>query len=146
MAREHYESSVRDGKLVLPLICKCACHTTELRPKVPPKTGVQEGLELDVDFRKKRSSDYAVAKEIGINEASQVIGVHDIEHIIVGENKRLIGEVVEKTATDWNFQKELSYQRSGIGRLPVASFQGIDVNAQFYWWRFIVNKRHLLRF
>ncbi|KAL3623504.1 hypothetical protein CASFOL_032320 [Castilleja foliolosa] len=79
------------------------------------------GMELDVDLFKKRSSDYAVAKEIAIKEASQVTDVQDIEHIIAGESKTLIGEVVEKTATDWASQKELFYQQTGIDRLSVSS-------------------------
>ncbi|KAI3446888.1 hypothetical protein Pfo_003553 [Paulownia fortunei] len=76
------------------------------------------GMELDVDLLKKRSSDYAAAKELAIKEASQVIDVLNIKHI--AENKRLIGDMVEKTAADWNSQKELFYEQTGFGRLPVA--------------------------
>ncbi|KAL8497851.1 hypothetical protein ACS0TY_021265 [Phlomoides rotata] len=74
------------------------------------------GMELDVDVLKKSSSDYAVAKELAIKEASQVIDVESIKHI--AENKRLIGDIVEKTVTDWKSQKESFYEQTGIR--PVA--------------------------
>ncbi|PIM99841.1 hypothetical protein CDL12_27658 [Handroanthus impetiginosus] len=76
------------------------------------------GKELDVDLLKKRSSEYAAAKELAIKEASQVIDVGNIKHI--AENKRLIGDIVEKKAADWNVQKELFYEQTGSSRLPVA--------------------------
>lgn len=70
------------------------------------------GMELDVDVIKKSSSDYAAAKELAIKEASQVIDVENIKHI--AENKRLIGDLVEKTVTDWESQKESFYEQTGI--------------------------------
>ncbi|GER31357.1 small nuclear RNA activating complex (SNAPc), partial [Striga asiatica] len=73
------------------------------------------GTELDVNLLKEKSSDYALAKEIAIKEAGQVIDVQNITHIV--EDKRVIGEVVEKAATDWNSEKEMLYERTG---LPVA--------------------------
>ncbi|GER29722.1 small nuclear RNA activating complex (SNAPc) [Striga asiatica] len=73
------------------------------------------GTELDVNLLKEKSSDYALAKEIAIKEAGQMIDVENIKHIV--ENKRVIGEVVEKAATDWNSEKEMLYERTG---LPVA--------------------------
>lgn len=73
------------------------------------------GKELDVDLFKKRSSDYAAAKELAIKEASQVVDVENIKHI--AENQRLIGDVVEKTAADWKSQKELLYQQTGFCHL-----------------------------
>ncbi|XP_011078383.1 uncharacterized protein LOC105162126 isoform X1 [Sesamum indicum] len=77
------------------------------------------GMELEVDMLKRRSSDYALAKELAIKEASQVIDVQNVKHIT--ENKRLIGEMVEKTAADWNSQKELFYEQTGFGHLSVAA-------------------------
>ncbi|KAL0427122.1 UNVERIFIED_CONTAM: hypothetical protein Slati_2887000 [Sesamum latifolium] len=76
------------------------------------------GMELEVDLLKRRSSDYALAKELAIKEASQVIDVQNVKHIT--ENKRLIREMVEKTAADWNSQKELFYEQTGFGHLSVA--------------------------
>ncbi|KAL0315590.1 UNVERIFIED_CONTAM: hypothetical protein Sradi_5437200, partial [Sesamum radiatum] len=78
-----------------------------------------KGMELEVDLLKRRSSDYALAKELAIKEASQVIDVQNVKHIT--ENKRLIGEMVEKTAADWNSQKELFYEQTGFGHLSVAA-------------------------
>ncbi|CAA0832151.1 Small nuclear RNA activating complex (SNAPc)-subunit SNAP43 protein [Striga hermonthica] len=74
-----------------------------------------KGTELDVNLLKEKSSDYALAKEIALKEAGQVIDVENIKHIV--ENKKVIGEVVEKAATDWNSEKEMLYERTG---LPVA--------------------------
>ncbi|KAI8016703.1 hypothetical protein LOK49_LG05G01926 [Camellia lanceoleosa] len=71
-----------------------------------------KGMELDVDVLKKMSTDYAVAKELAIKEASEVVDVQNIKHI--AENKKLIGEMVEKTAQDWNTQKESFYQQTGL--------------------------------
>ncbi|KAL1557464.1 hypothetical protein AAHA92_08038 [Salvia divinorum] len=70
------------------------------------------GTELDVDLFKKTSSEYAAAKELSIREASQVVDVDDIKHI--AENQRLIGDVVEQTAADWNSQKETLYRETGF--------------------------------
>lgn len=72
------------------------------------------GMELDVDVLKKMSTDYAVAKELAIKEASEVVDVQNIKHI--AENKKLIGETVEKTAQDWNTQKESFYQQTGLNQ------------------------------
>ncbi|KAK4391608.1 hypothetical protein Sango_1938600 [Sesamum angolense] len=77
------------------------------------------GVELEVDLLKRRSSDYALAKELAIKEGSQVIDVQNVKHIT--ENKRLIGEMVEKTAADWNSQKELFYEQTGFAHLSVAA-------------------------
>ncbi|XP_052199132.1 uncharacterized protein LOC127806122 isoform X2 [Diospyros lotus] len=72
------------------------------------------GKELEVDVLKKMSTDYAVAKELAIEEASEVVDVQNIKHI-KGDHK-LIGEVVEKTAQDWNAEKDAFYQQTGVER------------------------------
>lgn len=74
------------------------------------------GTEMDIDSLKKKSSDYAVAKQLAVKEASHVIDVQNVKHI--AEDKGLIGDIMEKTATDWNSQKELFYEQTGFGRLP----------------------------
>lgn len=82
------------------------------------KTRIEEfvhmdlGNELDVDVMKKLSTDYAAAKELAIREASNLVDLQNIKHI--AEKKKLIGEVVEKTAQDWMVQKELFYQQTGL--------------------------------
>ncbi|KAL7093469.1 hypothetical protein ACP275_11G042500 [Erythranthe tilingii] len=70
------------------------------------------GVELGVGLVKKMSSDYAAAKELAIKDAGQVIDVENIKHI--AENRRLIGDTMEKTAADWNSQKELFYEQTGF--------------------------------
>ncbi|KAL6549650.1 hypothetical protein OROHE_008381 [Orobanche hederae] len=98
------------------------------------------GTELDVDLLKKRSSDYALAKEIAIKEGGQVIDVQDIRHII--ENKRLIGDLVEKTATNWNSQKELFYEQTGMDPLTVAVPPKQDENEHVLREGFNENTEH----
>lgn len=71
------------------------------------------GMELDVNLLKNMSTDYAAAKELAIKEAGDVVDVENIKHI--AENQKLVGDVVEKTADDWNVQKELFYQQTGFG-------------------------------
>ena len=59
--------------------------------------------------------------KIPVAEAGEVIDVHSIEHNM--ENKQLIGDVVEKTAEDWNNEKGLFYQQTGMGPLSITSNQ-----------------------
>ncbi|KAG8366362.1 hypothetical protein BUALT_Bualt17G0071900 [Buddleja alternifolia] len=82
------------------------------------------GMELDVDLLKKKSSDYAVAKELAIKEASQAIDVENVKHI--AEKRRLIGETVEKSAADWNEQKEMFYERTGFDHPPTIAAEEND--------------------
>ncbi|XP_028090111.1 uncharacterized protein LOC114290386 isoform X3 [Camellia sinensis] len=70
------------------------------------------GMELEVNALKKMSTEYAAAREIAISDASEVMDVQNIKHIT--ETKRLIGDVVEKTVQDWNVQKELFCQQTGL--------------------------------
>ncbi|GAA0176546.1 hypothetical protein LIER_29519 [Lithospermum erythrorhizon] len=70
------------------------------------------GSELDVKLIKKQSTDYAAAKKLAMTEARELVDVENIKHI--AEDKRLIGDFVEKTAEDWNAQKEMFYQRTGL--------------------------------
>ncbi|KAG8367437.1 hypothetical protein BUALT_Bualt16G0072100 [Buddleja alternifolia] len=82
------------------------------------------GMELDVDLLKKKSSDYAVAKEVAIKEASQAINVENVKHI--AEKRRLIGEIVGKSAADWNEQKEMFYEKTGFGHPPTIAAEEND--------------------
>ncbi|GMP60186.1 hypothetical protein CsSME_00023165 [Camellia sinensis var. sinensis] len=69
-------------------------------------------MKLEVNALKKMSTEYAAAREIAISDASEVMDVQNIKHIT--KTKRLIGDVVEKTAQDWNVQKELFCQQTGL--------------------------------
>lgn len=68
------------------------------------------GMELDVDHLKKMSTDYAVAKELAIKD------VQNIKHLT--GNQSLIGDLVEKTAEEWNNRKDIFYQQTGYGQRP----------------------------
>lgn len=45
-----------------------------------------------------------------------MIDVENIKHI--AENKRLIGDMVEKTVTDWESQKKSFYEQTGVRPAP----------------------------
>lgn len=48
-----------------------------------------------------------------LTEASGILDVQDIKHIL--QNKKLIGDVVEKIADDWHVQKEAFCKQTGLG-------------------------------
>ncbi|XP_076927373.1 uncharacterized protein LOC143590910 [Bidens hawaiensis] len=73
------------------------------------------GKELEVESLKKLSRDYSMAKEQAIKGAEKVIDTKDVNHI--AKDNALIGDVVEKTTEDWNTQKELFYQKTGLNPL-----------------------------
>lgn len=52
-----------------------------------------------------------------IKEAGKVVDITDIKHI--AEDKQLIGDLVEKTAKDWDVEMDLFYQQTGFCRQPV---------------------------
>ncbi|KAL6327882.1 hypothetical protein AAG906_026563 [Vitis piasezkii] len=56
------------------------------------------GMEFDLKGLNKISTKYAKAKKLAIEEASKVVDVQNIKHI--SEDKKLIGDVVNKTAED----------------------------------------------
>ncbi|XP_027330443.1 uncharacterized protein LOC113846409 isoform X1 [Abrus precatorius] len=71
------------------------------------------GLEVSLDLLKKKSSEYAKAKNVAIQEASKIVDVQNIKHI--SQDKELIGDVVEKIADDWVVQKQTFYRQTGLG-------------------------------
>ncbi|KAG4970749.1 hypothetical protein JHK82_036443 [Glycine max] len=71
------------------------------------------GLEVDLDLLKKKSSGYATAKNVAIQEASNILDVENIKHL--QKDKELIGDVVEKVANDWHVQKQTFYKQTGLG-------------------------------
>lgn len=75
------------------------------------------GTDLEVDLVKKVSFDYATAKELAIKEAGKVVDITDIKHI--AEDKQLIGDLVAKTAKDWDVEMDLFCQQTGFCRQPV---------------------------
>nr|GMC58652.1 uncharacterized protein LOC109178768 [Ipomoea batatas] len=76
-------------------------------------THLDMGKELDADLIKQRSTEYAMAKKQAIEEASKIVDIENIKHIV--ENKRSIGETIEQKAGDWNAQKDAFYQQTGCG-------------------------------
>ncbi|KAF8389132.1 hypothetical protein HHK36_025818 [Tetracentron sinense] len=100
------------------------------------------GMELDLKLLKKMSTEYEEAKELAIKgtflspfpvlfshsfiyfllnclifkEAGDLVDVQNIKHIT--ENKKVIGDVVEKIAEDWNIQKEVFNQQTGFYPCP----------------------------
>lgn len=49
-------------------------------------------------------------------EASDIVDVQNIKHLT--GNQSLIGDVVEKTAEEWNNRKDIFYQQTGYGQRP----------------------------
>ncbi|XP_058084825.1 uncharacterized protein LOC131232538 [Magnolia sinica] len=70
------------------------------------------GEELDLKGLEKMSTEYAKAKELAVQEASAVVGIDDIKHI--AQNKNLIGDVVRKISDEWDAQKEVFHQQTGV--------------------------------
>ncbi|KAL1816018.1 hypothetical protein ACET3Z_018592 [Daucus carota] len=75
------------------------------------------GMELDVDYLKKMSSDYEAAKKFAVKEAGDMVDIQNIKHLT--ENQRLIGDVLEDTAEQWSNVKELFYQETQYGQRSV---------------------------
>ncbi|XP_031110318.1 uncharacterized protein LOC116014405 isoform X2 [Ipomoea triloba] len=74
-------------------------------------THLDMGKELDADLIKQSSTEYAMAKKQAIEEASKIVDIENIKHIV--ENKRSVGETIEQKAADWNAQKDAFYQQTG---------------------------------
>lgn len=75
------------------------------------------GMELDVHYLKKMSTDYEAAKKLAVKEAGDTVDIQNIHHLT--ENQRLIGDVVGGTAEQWSNVKELFYQETQYGHRPV---------------------------
>ncbi|XP_015894176.1 uncharacterized protein LOC107428195 [Ziziphus jujuba] len=72
------------------------------------------GMEVDLDVLKKMSTEYAEAKKLAISGASQVVDVENIKHI--AEDSIMVGDAVEKITEEWNVQKQLFYEQTGLNR------------------------------
>ncbi|KAJ0988976.1 hypothetical protein J5N97_007332 [Dioscorea zingiberensis] len=83
------------------------------------------GAEMELEKLKKISAEYANAKEQAIQEASQKVEVQDIKHI--AENKKLVGDMIEEIADEWDSQKDMFYKQTGITQCnEVAVVDGFD--------------------
>lgn len=51
-----------------------------------------------------------------VKEAGKVVDVQDIKHI--SEDKKLIGDAMEKIAHEWNAQRDIFYQQTGFSQHP----------------------------
>ncbi|KAJ3674382.1 hypothetical protein LUZ60_004998 [Juncus effusus] len=71
------------------------------------------GVDLELENLKKMSSDYARAKEMAIQEASQSMETEDLKNIIT-ENKTT--DKIEEICGKWEGQKAKFYERTGISR------------------------------
>ncbi|XP_062157523.1 uncharacterized protein LOC133865050 [Alnus glutinosa] len=74
------------------------------------------GMEVDLNVVQEKSTEYAEAKKLAIEEASKVVDVQDIKHI--SEDKKLIGDEMEKIVDDWNVQRDIFNQQRGFSQQP----------------------------
>ncbi|XVF48048.1 hypothetical protein PTKIN_Ptkin03bG0159100 [Pterospermum kingtungense] len=79
------------------------------------------GMEVDLYMLKKMSTEYAVAKKQAIEEASEVVDVQNIKHL--SEDKESLSEIVEKIDENWNNQREVFYQQTGLNQQPAKEEQ-----------------------
>ncbi|XP_043719628.1 uncharacterized protein LOC122667426 isoform X2 [Telopea speciosissima] len=84
------------------------------------------GMELNLKVLNKMSTEYSRAKELAINEAGKLLDIQNIKHIV--ENNKLIGDVVNKIAKDWNVQKEMFYQQTGLNHYQKVQEENNDVD------------------
>ncbi|XP_059448611.1 uncharacterized protein LOC132179840 isoform X2 [Corylus avellana] len=74
------------------------------------------GREVDLNVVQEKSTEYAEAKKLAIEEASKVVDVQDIKHI--SKDKKLIGDEMAKIIDDWNVQRDVFNQQRGSSQLP----------------------------
>ncbi|KAK9186660.1 hypothetical protein WN944_018048 [Citrus x changshan-huyou] len=79
------------------------------------------GMEVDLNVLQKMSTEYAEAKKQAIQEASEVVDVQNVKHIV--DDQELMGDVVEKITENWNVQRELFYQQTRMDQQPPAAEQ-----------------------
>ncbi|XP_062177343.1 uncharacterized protein LOC133882236 [Alnus glutinosa] len=75
-----------------------------------------KGMEVDLNVVQEKSTEYAEAKKLAIEEASKGVDVIDIKHIL--EDKKLIGDEMEKIIDDWNVQRDIFNQQRGFSQQP----------------------------
>ncbi|EEF30441.1 uncharacterized protein LOC8272222 [Ricinus communis] len=90
--------------------------------KLFPDTRLKQFLHMDLDSEfdfnavTKMSTEYAEAKKQAIQEASKVVDIEDIQHI--SDDKVLFGDVVKNIKGNWNVQREVFYQQTGLNQHP----------------------------
>ncbi|XP_050235645.1 uncharacterized protein LOC126685740 [Mercurialis annua] len=90
--------------------------------KLIPETRLKQFLHMDLGNKfdlhtmKKMSAEYAKAKKQAIQEAGKVVNVEDIQHI--SDDKEFIGDVMDNIGGNWNVQKEMFYQQTGLYQHP----------------------------
>ncbi|CAK7345390.1 unnamed protein product [Dovyalis caffra] len=72
------------------------------------------GMEFDLDILKKMSTEYVGAKKHAIREASEVVDVQNIQHI--SDDRESIGDEVERITENWNVQRQVFYQQTGLNQ------------------------------
>uniref|UniRef100_A0A2N9FJ18 Small nuclear RNA activating complex (SNAPc), subunit SNAP43 protein n=1 Tax=Fagus sylvatica TaxID=28930 RepID=A0A2N9FJ18_FAGSY len=77
---------------------------------------IDQGMEVGLNVIQKMSKEYAEAKKLAIGEASKEVVVEDLKPI--SEGKEMIGDTLEKTANDWNVQKDIFYRQTGFSQRP----------------------------
>ncbi|KAL5226138.1 hypothetical protein ABZP36_012777 [Zizania latifolia] len=97
---------------------KFACDKLFMNTQIESYMHMDLGLELELDKIKKSSTDYAKAKELAFAEASQIVDVEDARHIV--QNDRLLGDRVEEIVKEWDTQKEVFYEKTGVHRNELA--------------------------
>lgn len=86
------------------------------------------GMEVDLNVVQEKSTEYAEAKKLAIEEASKVVDVQDIKHI--SEDKKLIGDEMEKIIDDWNVQRDNFNQQRGLSQQPPEEQQQLLLQLQ----------------
>ncbi|XWS70733.1 hypothetical protein CRYUN_Cryun03dG0073600 [Craigia yunnanensis] len=86
------------------------------------------GMEVDLNMLKKMSTEFELAKKQAIEEASEVVDVQNIKHI--SENKESLSEIVEKIDENWNNQRVVFYQRTGLNQQPAEEEQPRQLQLQ----------------
>ncbi|KAF3449696.1 hypothetical protein FNV43_RR10427 [Rhamnella rubrinervis] len=91
-------------------------------------TRIEEFLHMDMDMEvgfdmlKKLSTEYAKTKKLAINDGDEKVDVQDIKHI--AEDDKMVGDAAERIIEEWNVQKQLFYQQTGLNQqLPAREEQ-----------------------
>ncbi|XP_062202069.1 uncharacterized protein LOC133904611 [Phragmites australis] len=93
---------------------RAACYRLFANTQVESYMHMDLGAESELDSIKKLSKEYAEAKELAFAEASQPIDVVDAEHVL--QNDKLLGNRVDEVVKEWDAQKEVFYERTGLSR------------------------------
>ncbi|KAF3453741.1 hypothetical protein FNV43_RR04182 [Rhamnella rubrinervis] len=96
--------------------------------KLSGKTRIENFLHMDMnmevglDVLKKLSTEYAEAKKLAVSEADEEVNVQNMKHI--AESDRMVGDAAERITEEWNVQKQLFYQQTGLTQqLPKEDMQ-----------------------